>query len=137
MHRFANEFHFEWLLLPFDFWRKECKDESDKELAEKLFRSNPYINSPIEKTCLDLILEQYWNLPKSMCWKFQRKNKIESIALQSMRGEEKDFTFFTQRSKTGILTYPTENIKVLTEIYEDDGFYKKLQKEIFEKIINN
>lgn len=136
MHRMANEFSFEWIALPWSNWNKACKTDGDRHLVSRLFRSNPRINSPIEKTSLDLILEHYWTLPKPKFWNFQRKKTIENIALQSMRGIDKDYTFFPTRSKSGILSYPTENGKVLNDIYSSDSFYKNLQKEIFEKIIN-
>ena len=141
MHRMANEFIFEWIALPWTNWKKACKTDHDKQLVEKLFRSNPRITSPIEKTSLDLILERYWTLPKPQLWKFQRKKTIEqksveNIVLQSIRGIDKDYTFFVSRSKSGLLSYPTENGKVLDGIYNNDSFYKNLQKEIFEKIIN-
>ena len=136
MHRMANEFSFEWIALPWSNWNKACKTDEDRHLVSRLFRSNPRINSPIEKTSLDLILEHYWTLPKLKFWNFQRKKTIENIALQSMRGIDKDYTFFPTRSKSGILSYPTENGKLLNDIYSSDSFYKNLQKEIFEKIIN-
>ena len=141
MHRFANEFSFEWIALPWINWTKACKTEQDKIIVEKLFRSNPRIVSPIEKTSLDLILERYWSLPRPQYWNFQRKKNIEAktienIVMQSMRGVDKDYSFFARRSKSGILTYPTDNVYILNEIFSSDSFYRKLQKEIFEKIIN-
>ena len=72
---------------------------------------------------------------------FQRKKNIEAktivnIVMQSMRSIDKDYSFFARRSKSGILTYPTDNVTILNEIFCSDNFYRKLQKEIFEKIIN-
>ena len=141
MHRFANEFAIEWIALAWYNWKNVCKSEQDKQLVEKLFRSNPRIVSSTEKTCLDLILEHYWKLPRPHLWKFQRKKNIErdtieNIVLQSMRGGEKDYSFFVRRSKSGILDFP-QNINVLNEILLKDNFYKNLQKEISEKIIAN
>lgn len=56
--------------------------------------------------------------------------------MQSMRSIDKDYSFFARRSKSGILTYPTDNVTILNEIFCSDNFYRKLQKEIFEKTIN-
>lgn len=136
MHRMANEFSFEWIVLPWLNWKNACRTNSDRQLVEKLFRSNPRIKSPTEKSCLDLILEHYWNLPRPQSWNFRRSKTIENIVLQSIRGRDQDYTFFTKRSKSGILLYPTENNNVLNEIYNSNSFYKNLQKEIFEKVIN-
>lgn len=136
MHRMANEFLFEWIALPWLNWKKACETESDKKLVERLFRSNPRIISPTEKASLDIILENYWALPRPNRWDFRRNNSIENIVLQSIRGRDKDYTFFLKRANNGTLTPPEENCNVLKKIYENDNFYRNLQKEINEKIIN-
>ena len=136
MHRFAYEFSFDWFLLPWKFWVLNCKTLEDKVLAERLFRLNPFIISPIEKTSLDLILDKYWDLTPSQKWSFSRTQKYENVALQSMRCSDKDFCFLAQRSNSGTITYDIDrDIELLTAIHNSDRFYKDLQREIFEKII--
>ena len=136
LHRFANEFHFEWMFLPYRYWKNVCKSKDDQHLVERFFRLNPRITTPTEKVSLDNILEQYWYLPSPNNWTFQRQKKYENIAMQSMRALPKDYSFFAQRSKSGIITYPEKNIEVLTEVYSNNMFYKNLLNAINEKIIN-
>jgi len=136
LHRFASEFHFEWMFLPYRYWKNVCKSKDDQNLAERLFRMNPRITAPTEKVSLDNILELYWHLPSPNNWNFQRQKKFENIAMQSMRAMPKDYSFFAQRSKSGIITFPEKNIEILTEVYSNNMFYKNLLNAINEKIIN-
>lgn len=136
LHRFANEFHFEWMFLPYRYWKNICKGKDEQKLVERLFRLNPRISTPTEKVSLDNILELYWNLPFPQKWNFHRQKKYENIVMQSMRAMPKDYSFFAQRSKSGIITYPEKNLAVLTEVYSNNMFYKNLLNSINEKIIN-
>ncbi len=136
LHRFASEFNFEWLFLPYKYWKSNCKSKEDQGLVEKLFRMNPKITSPTEKASLDNILELYWSLPAPNYWSFQRQKKYENVVLQSMRSMPKDYSFLARRSISGIITQPEKNIEILTETYSNNMFYKNLLNLINEKIIN-
>lgn len=137
MHRFASEFLFEWFLLPWNIWKENCKDSFDQRTAEMIFRNNPFITIPSEKTYLDMLLDKYWSLPHSRNWIFSRNRNISNLALQCMRGKDGDFFFLkAKRNKNDYIEQDhTVCIDILTSIHQSTNIYYELYKLIQDKIL--
>lgn len=130
LHRFANEFLFEWILLPKGkFWRKITNNHPKRiDAVNRLFRSSPFIKEK-ERDYVERILHIYWESPSSSLI-FRRTNSIHNIVLQCIRGESKDFSLI------GSNIDHDESIKFLHSIYEDREFLENIYR-IMTEIKNN
>ncbi len=124
LHRFANEFCFEWALLPKIFWTKSMNEGLDspcrinRELVIKFLQSSNFITNLDDKYLYGRFLDQYLrhDLPK-----FPR-GKIANI-LKYMRGSEK-------KKDPQMIPVSENNIKTLEYIYGQEFEIKELYKII-------
>ena len=80
LFEFALQFHFDWMLLPRNWWKVEIERASSNEIEKKnledklikFFKLTSKIIDDREEHCLDNFLEQYWT--------FNDWPKIDSIA---------------------------------------------------------
>ena len=136
LHRFADEFLFDWMLLPVQLWKAACRDsEKNRKNAEKLFRYKPHVNSAGERSYLNMIIQKYWSI--SSRWEVRGK-KPEAIALKFIKGTDKDYYFFGKKKTK--LTTEYMDTKVLIGILQgfraSDRFYYNLYRLICEKLCN-
>lgn len=136
LHRFADEFLFDWMLLPVQLWKAACRgSEKNRRNAERLFRYKPHVNSAGERSYLNLIIQEYWSI--SSVWKVRGKGP-EAIALKFLTGTDKDYYFFGKKKKK--LTTEYMDTMVLIETLQNfrtsDRFYYNLYQLISEKINN-
>lgn len=136
LHRFADEFMFDWLFLQRRAWTDACKmGEEKKQLARKLFQSNTKLKnkSLAERVAHQRIVETYWsggypNILDNERWK-PKGRKVDSQAIRFMNSFV-DNHEFTGRGRN------YETIKnFLHDLYErEDSFdliYKKISEELF------
>ena len=83
LHRFANEFCFEWILLPQVFWRR-----ADKQQVVKLLQHSSFIQNSIDKQLLGRFVKIYLNT-KLQDGVQVRKQSIARI-FRYMRGLKND-----------------------------------------------
>ncbi len=136
LHRFADEFMFDWLFLQRRAWTDACKaSEEKKQLARKLFQSNPKLKnkSLAERVAYRRIVETYWSgdypqLLDKERWQ-PKGRKVDSQAIKFMNSFV-DHHEFTGRGRN----YDTIK-NFLHDLYErDDSFeliYKKISEELF------
>lgn len=136
LHRFANEFLFDWMLLPRQIWENQSNYD-DRKNIDLLFRSSPYAQNQRERAYLDAIVNMYWSLPSTTSWRFKRSSHSANIALRLMKGDDNDFFFFNRRRRIGV--YEIMNIdrliKLLKDFRSSDTFYQYLYRLIQEKIV--
>lgn len=136
LHRFADEFLFDWMLLPVQLWKAACRDsEKKRKNAEKLFRYKPHVNSAGERSYLNMIIQKYWSI--SSRWEV-RGRRPEAIALKFIKGTDKDYYFFGKKKTK--LTTEYMDTKVLIGILQgfraSDRFYYNLYQLICKKLCN-
>jgi len=136
LHRFADEFMFDWLFLQRGAWIDASKRNDVRQaLAKKLFRANPKVKnkSQAERVAYSQIVETYWSnlYPRSSDrkkWEPQGR-KIDSQAIKFMNSVV-DKHEFTGRGRI------YETIKnFLHDLYEQDNsfelIYRKIREELF------
>lgn len=105
LHRFANEFLFDWIMIPRRLWIKHMfKDYADpsismknpvcRDVLSRLFRTSPNIHKD-DREYLERIIDTYWNLPPYNEWKFRRSQKPENLLMQCIRGCTQDYYCFS------------------------------------------
>lgn len=85
LYRFALHFHFDWMLLPRDLWRKQAEEfaESAEELTRlteavaDLFLRTPKAESESERASLREFLKSYWT--------FNAWPKVDAVADKALR----------------------------------------------------
>ena len=136
LHRFADEFLFDWMLLPIQLWKEACLgNEKNRKNAEKLFRYKPHVNSAGERSYLNLIIEKYWSIsPK---WEVRGK-RPEVIALKFLKGSDKDYYFFGKKKANLTTEYMDTRvlIRTLQDFRTSNRFYYDLYQLICEKLNN-
>ena len=136
LHRFADEFLFDWMLLPVQLWKAACRDsDKNRKNAEKIFRYKPHVNSASERSYLNMIIQKYWSI--SSKWEVKGR-KPEAIALKFIKGTDKDYYFFGKKKTK--LTTEYMDTKVLIGILQgfraSDRFYYNLYQLICKKLCN-
>jgi hypothetical protein len=116
LHRFANEFLFDWMLLPLKNWQN-LKKKNEKKI-DKLFMTSPFVRTETDKNYMKDVLNKYWNL------------KEENLRL-SGKETEKDFIKCIRAGKgktnsLSLLPYNQNNtdeiIDMLQKIHADHKF---------------
>lgn len=105
LHRFANEFSFEWILLPQSFWRK-----ANKQQAVKFLQHSYFIQNSADRQLLRRLADIYLNI-KLQDGIQVRKSNI-SKTFRYMRGMKKDPQIIPVSDKS------VETIKCLYESSE-------------------
>ena len=138
LHRFADEFLFDWMLLPTYLWKSIC-EPNDYKNVELLFRSSPHIQSQSERAYLDAIVNLYWRLPTSYLWKFNKSSHPSNIALRLMQSGDNEYFFFTRKKKKNEyeMLEAEKLIKMLESFRNTDTFYQHLYWLIQDKIIKS
>lgn len=140
LHRFAEEHLFDWIMIPIRYWKSLCGQNHDKrDKVIELFESMPWVSSREEQRQLKEILDYFWALDDTDAFrKFRRSDKLENIFLQTIRGDEKDFSIFDiahDRGKKRVLSDKNEIIKFLESLRSNQRTFGLLNKFINEKII--
>ncbi len=131
LHRFANEFIFDWMLLPHSEWRKKFKkeDKDSRSKVNQLFRTGPFVKTDINKAYIEKIIEHYWTLPNSVQWIFRRSDFTSNIFMQCLRNKQGDIALLPCINSEN-------NISVLKSIHEDAQLCHNVFNFINEKKIN-
>lgn len=120
LHRFANEFLFDWILLPLSEWKKVLKKPKiDFQVVKKLFLTSPF-QSKYGNVYLEQIVEQYLQLPTN----FRRSQFNENKFLQCIRSKGRDCKILGN-DKEG-------TIKLLGSLHNDKDLFQKVY-ELIEK----
>lgn len=131
LHRFADEFLFDWLMIPHQLWKnKLIKDAGwtlHQEIPRALFRTSPHIRNE-EKGYLEKVLELYWDLPPSSQWNFRRSSRPENILMQSMRHVKGDYSGFNLDFE--------DRIKKLQYLRSSNNLYEGMYK-MMAQLLNN
>lgn len=123
LHRFANEFCFEWALLPKIFWTKSMNEGLDspcrinRELVIKFLQSSNFITNTDDKFLFGCFLEQYLRsgIPKGS------RGKIAKY----MRGDKKEYQMIPFNEGNIDI-----NIKTIELLYSKDFKITELYKKI-------
>ena len=123
LHRFANEFCFEWALLPWSFWTS-CKRKGfaspckiDRKLVTEFLQSSNFITNTDDKFLFGRFLEQYLRsgIPKGS------RGEIAKY----MRGDKKEYQMIPFNEGNIDI-----NIKTLELLYSKDFKITELYKKI-------
>ena len=110
LHRFANEFCFEWILLPQSFWRR-----ANKQQVVKLLQHSSFIQNSTDKQLLRRFVEIYLNT-KLQDGVQVRKQNIARI-FRYMRGMKRD---------PQIIPASIENVEAIKCLYESNEWINDL-----------
>lgn len=85
LYRFAEQFHFDWMLLPRDLWVSSIEEFATDDLDQQVwqdavldfFRRTPKCMDRQEEICLDDFLKVYWS--------FNSYPKVEDIAEKALQ----------------------------------------------------
>lgn len=113
LHRFANEFCFEWILLPYSFWKK-----IDKQQIIKLLQYSNFIYNSMDKQLLGRFLNIY--LDGNLHNNIQiRKQNIANI-FKYMRGTQND---------PQIIPISDRNVEIIKSLYDtNEWIFDLLEK---------
>lgn len=110
LHRFANEFCFEWILLPQGFWRK-----ADKRQVVKLLQHSSFIQNSTDKQLLRRFVEIYLNTKLQDGVQVRRQNIARTF--RYMRGTRKD---------PQMIPASIENVEAIKCLYESNEWINDL-----------
>ena len=110
LHRFANEFCFEWILLPQSFWRR-----ANKQQVVKLLQHSSFIQNSTDKQLLRRLVEIYLNT-KLQDGAHVRKQNI-ARTFRYMRGMNRD---------PQMIPASIENVEAIKCLYESNEWINDL-----------
>ena len=120
LHRFAEEFCFDWILIPRSRWYGIMTSKDDKQNQDTikgLFRASPHIKIR-EIEYLERVIDLYWKLPTRDQWGIRRSSSTSNIAIQCMRGWRDDFDMNSK----------PETINKLEAIHASERLYEEIYK---------
>ena len=110
LHRFANEFCFEWILLPQGFWRR-----ANKQHAVKLLQQSSFIQNSTYKQLLRRFVEIYLNQNLKDGIQVRKQNIAKTF--RYMRGMKKD---------PQMIPASIENVETIKRLYESNEWINDL-----------
>ncbi len=117
LHRFANEFGFEWALLPHRFWRKKS---IDKEQAVLFMQNSSFVHTSSDKQRFGEFLKIYLTTSNVFETIDMRGRRDMTPILQYMRGDKKIIPVPYKRPEI------EEYIKVIKSLYESNEWISNL-----------
>ena len=112
LHKLANEFGFEWFLLPHRFWRRAS---IDKEQAMKFLQSSNFIRTSIDKQLVGRFLTIYLN--QNLKERVQVRKQSIAKTFRYMRGLKKD---------PQMIPASKENVEAIKCLYESNEWINDL-----------
>lgn len=112
LHKLANEFGFEWFLLPHRFWRRTS---IDKEQAMKFLQSSNFIRTSIDKQLVGRFLTIYLN--QNLKEGVQVRKQSIAKTFRYMRGLKKD---------PQMIPASKENVEAIKCLYESNEWINDL-----------
>ena len=112
LHKLANEFGFEWFLLPHRFWRRTS---IDKEQAMKFLQSSNFIRTSIDKQLVGRFLPIYLN--QNLKEGVQVRKQSIAKTFRYMRGLKKD---------PQMIPASKENVEAIKCLYESNEWINDL-----------
>ena len=112
LHKLANEFGFEWFLLPHRFWRRKS---IDKEQAMKFLQSSNFIRTSIDKQLVGRFLTIYLN--QNLKEGVQVRKQSIAKTFRYMRGLKKD---------PKMIPVSIENVEAIKCLYESNEWINDL-----------
>ena len=112
LHKLANEFGFEWFLLPHRFWRRTS---IDKEQAMRFLQSSNFIRTSIDKQLVGRFLTLYLN--QNLKEGVQVRKQSIAKTFRYMRGLKKD---------PQIIPASIENVEAIKCLYKSNEWINDL-----------
>ncbi len=113
LHRFANEFCFEWILLPQGFWRK-----ADKQQVVKLLQHSSFIQNSTDKQLLRRFVEIYLNTKLQDGVQVRKQNIARTFRyMRGMKDVKKD---------PQMIPASIENVEAIKCLYESNEWINDL-----------
>ena len=112
LHKLANEFGFEWFLLPHRFWRRTS---IDKEQAMKFLQSSNFIRTSIDKQLVGRFLTIYLNQNLKEGVQVRKQNIARTF--RYMRGMKRD---------PQMIPASIENVEAIKCLYESNEWINDL-----------
>ncbi|MEE0236940.1 MAG: hypothetical protein UD961_12405 [Bacteroidales bacterium] len=110
LHRFSNEFSFEWILLPQSFWRKVNKQQAIKFLQHSCF-----IQNSADRQLLRRLVDIYLNIKLQDGIQVRKQNIAKTF--RYMRGMKKD---------PQIIPVSDESVETIKCLYESSEWINDL-----------
>lgn len=110
LHRFANEFCFEWILLPRGFWRR-----ANKQQVVKLLQHSSFIQNSTDKQLLRRLVEIYLNTKLQDGAQVRKQNIARTF--RYMRGMKRD---------PQMIPASIENVEAIKCLYESNEWINDL-----------
>ena len=110
LHRFANEFCFEWILLPQSFWRR-----ANKQQVVKLLQHSSFIQNSTDKQLLRRLVEIYLNTKLQDGAQVRKQNIARTF--RYMRGMKRD---------PQMIPASIENVEAIKCLYESNEWINDL-----------